>query len=415
MFFFLKILLMFTIFPANESTDHTSNLVSTEACSDLPPLCRYVDYRHDYSVSRNVFHKKDWLTCEPSLLLFDAEMSQKFEQFAAKCRETRTKTPPGESIRRVISSLSISIRAVSHRIVNDSFGVFDLANMLATAHDSAVNLIILNLNGFDIDSSFVADFTNTLLQFHTDFNLFEKNRLLRGCRDFFANNDSSQSRREFIFRGELNLFAIYRPQARHPVCSEFFRNAKIQLYFVYTMASSFYMKNTLTYSNPLDPVSSDLNLNSSIENVDFERVYLIDLDSKLLHSNIFASLKSFLCQGHLNSIEPNVFAPFAQLRELIFQSTGIMGVIRRQGIEWIKRINSQVRVDVTNSSEIRLHAEYLTQISFGSDRFEKFDFTSADFCLFVEFPFQQMVFMRHDVYGYYPWYGSILYPKFRFT
>lgn len=148
------------------------------------------------------------------------------------------------------------------------------------------------------------------------------------------------SSRQFFSKGLLNRFHIHRLRPLYPICSLFFRNA---------------------------------------------------------------SIKAFTIQGILNFIDPDVFSTFENIRNLIFDSNIGIKIIRRQGIQWMKSINARVRVNVSDRAEFKLNKKYLTRISMIPSRFEKIDLSDAkhddaDFCLFVDFPFGQMVFIEHAIF-----------------
>lgn len=71
--------------------------------------------------------------------------------------------------------------------------------------------------------------------------------------------------------------------------------------------------------------------------------------------------------------------------------------MRKQGIEWIKNINSNVKVDLKNETEIEANQEFSTYIQIEPDnemlsnKYNHYAY-DKDFCLFVDFPFEQLIF-----------------------
>lgn len=363
---------------------------ATKICQDLPSPCEYISYRELHEmIEDEFFFKKDGLICSNGL---ENKSVVDFKRFQKDCILSAKRKKPNAEVN---IHLSIAIRSPPQwRIVNDSFGVLKLTDF----DEFNFNLRFLNSKGFDIDSAIYVK--QTWLHFHTDFQLYKHGRLVKSCAEF---NDSNS--REFIFHELSTTFRnerwvrevhISSPNSIYPTCSLFFRNARLVKFGVSFMVDSFYKKNVIAF---IDPLNFDMNrLNSSVFNLMIGEFFDITLDSKFLSPYVFANAGYMKFSGRIKSIDKNVFQPFKRLRSIDFNYDYISMIFRRQGIEWIKNINSNVKVNVSNKTEVDKNKELIVSISFSTNRKlyahrNTHYLYDRDFCLFLDFPFEQMVFI----------------------
>lgn len=137
-------------------------------------------------------------------------------------------------------------------------------------------------------------------------------------------------------------------------------------------------------------------LNSDITILGIFNALNIDLDSNILNRYVFAKIKYIIFYGQLSSIEIDLFKPFEYFRSVRFDSS-IKRVIHKQGITWISYINSNLSVNLTNATEVNINFEHYKQITIGlwnyyySEKTIKELFPDEDFCLYKNFPFDQLV------------------------
>lgn len=129
-----------------------------------------------------------------------------------------------------------------------------------------------------------------------------------------------------------------------------------------------------------------------------EIFYNLDSDANLVHYEIFESTKEFIFDGVINSIQSDLFKPFKQLKSIKCNPYYLLKVVRKQGIEWVKNINLDVKVNLSDSMSVQSNIDLLKQIQFQINNFAGFIydpksdfFYDEDFCLFVDFPFEQLV------------------------
>lgn len=373
------IFLIISITPFLTSSKAKNKNNNSGRCSTLPKQCRFVKYMR-YSETQNdkTTLYQDGLICE-----------NKFDEKMLRALGKAWKNCPSLSE----MNLTVSVKSSSHRqIVDKSFGVFKLTNYTKN-QKYLINLKFLRTRGFDIVSQIrLKNFKR--ITFYSDFNLYKKQNLIKSCDDFVGSNSTG-----FIFQPSVAHFRIFKPKSSYPICSLFFRHARIRFFEIHYLVNSFFLKNKISFT------SSHLNhsnkperqLNSTILNFYFEYCYGLDIDSRLLNWEIFFYTQKIYFNGHVNSIEINVFKLVRNLFYIGFNPAYFMQLIRKQGIAWIKSINADLRVDIANSSDVvknydniveiycQITRDYLlnTNIQVAYDK---------DFCLFIDFPFEQMIF-----------------------
>lgn len=244
-------------------------------------------------------------------------------------------------------------------IINGSMGFFrDYDSQLFWDHGTT----LLGFKGFDIESIIELK-SSSKLEIRGSFNIYARNRLVKTCEDFLNFNTSG-----FIFDTKedsesIPMIKLFRPESKHPVCPLFFRHARIEYLEIDYMIKSFYFESMLTFGK-----SCSSNLDSEILSLRLDRIYGIDLDSRLLNPDVFASIKTLELEGHINSIRTDVFKSLRNLNWLSFCATHFVRVIRAQGIEWIRSINSDLNVDILNETAMMQHKNRAVLVEIRGDR-----------------------------------------------
>lgn len=400
-----------------ECTFYSDNkkIISTILKCDESTLktCDYVE-----TTGKNMFQSRDksyrlmdiYLVCPDDA--FEAEKAEQttreINRFEESCHNETVQNPYEVSLYPFHMILKSTTR---HSIIGDSLlqGLYrDFKSNNHRVWDYEVTLV--GFAGFDIESRRTILNKKPFVDLNLvgEFRLYKRGRRVETCADVVASNSSG-----FIFEIDPKLKDIFeisikmqqpggkRGRSKHSssVCELFFRDARLVNFEISHMINSFYLKSSLTFAHtehhPLDEKKST----TLVFSFKLDFVYGIDLDSRVLNRAIFARTSLLSFSGHLNSIAHDVFEPLRHIEIMFFDATLFRALLHRQGIEWIKRINSHVLVvDVTNTSEVKRHRNRIVAIQFLTDRqflIDKPDsmFDEADFCLFVEFPFRQLVFV----------------------
>lgn len=212
------------------------------------------------------------------------------------------------------------------------------------------------------------------------------------CDEFRRLNTSTS-----LFLGGNNRLISYlmlkNVQYKTAVCDLAFRN----LYATSLDFGQVY-ESFLKTNRPVFIRQDQESLNTNLAYVSLTS-YNIDLDSRILNPNIFANLKQATIFGRLSSIQPDLFVSFKRLQSIKIDYVNFIGIVRRQGIEWIRGINHGVKVDLNNDSSIQLARDRISiiYIDFSTDMVINMGITLFPdrlFCSFVSWPFEQLTFVE---------------------
>ena len=162
------------------------------------------------------------------------------------------------------------------------------------------------------------------------------------------------------------------------------------------LVDSFYKRNVLSFSN-----HTFTNLTSRIQRLELDKVQNINLDFNLLNPDVFNNIRTIDTFGSIHRIEESIFKTFKTLYMISFKTNYFRKTMHINGINWIKAINSNISVDVSNRRILQYYYESIKFINLDCNFYSQDVrlanvFPDEDFCLYVEFPFTQLVtFLQH--------------------
>lgn len=359
---------------------HSASIKNT-TCDDLPPKCQYISYRRTtLGKNSSKTDNQDGILCDN---VFDSQMLNGLKRAWSNC----------PSLQKSVVTFTIK-PSRKRTIVDESFDVFKIGEYI-DKFQKRYTLHFWHVDGFDIESLIYVRYASGLA-FNSEFNLYKNARLVTNCSREFNTS------RGFIFQPAKNdskgmffpYFDITKPKSVHPVCPMFFHLARIQIFRLAYLVDSYYFKNTLAFDNQ----TTHILINSTISALFVSKSYGLNIDSRFLNSYVFAKTQLFRFLCRLNSIQTDVFKPFSELRQIVFDSDSLIQLIRKQGIEWIRNINSDVNVNLkvvraVNSNKnriVRIVIEPNLNYLLNDNSQYAYD---EDFCLFSRFPFNQMIFI----------------------
>ena len=277
-----------------------------------------------------------------------------------------------------------------------SVNISNLINIINSVHFNYVlrmtNLKAIDANLFDIqDDKIIEKTSRHEIEFiNTRFSFYIDGKRTSSCQDF---NKSNLLTPRSIFQIRSNygvdqvLFA--NSDFKDVLCPLVFKNAKISSLLITGMFNLFFKKNVLSFSK--SPQNSTY-LNSAIYSITMFRTQQIDLDLNFLNPEVFRELNSIYSYGHLNSIDKSLFLYLRNVDYLQIEAQFTRRMMHK-GVEWINNINNNIKVNLSNLDEIDSHfdSRKYVKIRFLRDQTIYQVFPDKDFCLYKDFPFDQLV------------------------
>lgn len=266
--------------------------------------------------------------------------------------------------------------------------------------ENAIGFEVDMLNGQNLSRSIIS---NRKIRFVSISNarmiFYQNNSQVENCQDLTATTSIRS-----IFQFRLEILKPTRPivyelklnncQYKKKLCPLLFRNSRFDVVYVNNIIDTFYTTNILKFSN-----ENFTNLNSSIVQIFFYNVVNINLNEEIINPSVFSQLRYLGFYGSVNSISPTLFDHLVYLKEIEFDVYYFRRLIHKSGTNWIQAINRNIRVRFDNLDYIQNYAGLIKYISFSGTShviFLKDVFPDEDFCLYRDFPVNQLVFLLHE-------------------
>lgn len=318
-----------------------------------------------------------------------------------KCNHRPTKTnlasiSPDNRHTCGLKSKSMSIIINNVKLLDSSMS--STLGILAYSEAYTVRLILKRVSRINVESpaEIPQNWTNILTIRFFDSSLSyvdQKGGRVESCEQFDRLNSSVQ---HFIkSNSTMDIDFLNTRYNNRPVCESLLKNMKIRTILFGIVYETFFKTNLPRFltSNKSDPINTDI---TSLEMFAYE----IDLDTRTLNKQIFLQLAQTRLLGRFRSIQTDLFVYFRSLRNIEMLYSNFEGLSRRQGIEWIREINRDLDVDLSNETSVQEQRRRFSVIFFELKedlvlKLSYFDnlFPDSDFCLYRAFPFKQLVFL----------------------
>ena len=276
------------------------------------------------------------------------------------------------------------------------FGYFD-----ETSLEFSINII--NLKGFDINFlgekkySFDKNYEPNIYINNCLLDFYHNKKKLNSCQDFLDSNVTEiKSIFQQMYQGNKTtyIFELKNVEYKQKTCPIVFKNSRIKYLMIEKLIDTFYKKNVLTFSNEVNT-----ELNSKITRLNFIDSVNINLDLNIIHPSVFNYTKEiFIINNYnsLNSISGDIFEHLKNLKTISLNGFIFRKISHKQGIKWIRQWNNDLNVNLSNILEIcssfkeikittSLEGLTLSQV-----------FPEEDFCVFVDFPFNQLIIIYNE-------------------
>lgn len=232
-----------------------------------------------------------------------------------------------------------------------------------------------------------------LIRSRLDFSVNDyEHKMARSCQDYVdANLTTPRSIFQIYMREEGSRVNLINCIYKHPLCPLIFKNARIKNLFISGMNEHFFRRNILTFSKYESNTFGELN--SQVLNVNLYIVENVPLDMNFLNPIVFKKIRSLCVFDSISRIDDNLFSYFNELEYIQLEAEFLRKILHKQGIEWMRSLNRNLRVNLSDPRDIKRNQnkQKLVKLRFSDHCFIREVFPDEDFCLQVEFPFEQLV------------------------
>ena len=278
--------------------------------------------------------------------------------------------------------------------------------------DSSLNTVTFRyIKGFDV-GKFNQRQTPIQMEFYySNFDFYINGSLIQSCKDIEKLDKFPQ----YIFDAlwisyndddnSINDVRFYNSEYKTPICPLAIIKFKISILRLNGIQNTFYKRN---YPRFL-PIPNTMLLNASynfsfIIELDLLNMQNIELNSEILNRFLFKDIYVLRLFGDIVSIEKGLFKSFKNLTIIHIDLLSIRKIMYN-GNDWLLDLNSEIKVDLNNNNSLldASYKDFCLEINFyklyeqgaiSSVYLNSYDyFPDEDFCLYLKFPFQQLVSM----------------------
>ena len=237
-------------------------------------------------------------------------------------------------------------------------------------------------------------FYNLEIRFYSRIDFYNRDgEKINECIDFEEQPvvDKKSQFSSYEYDAFVNLLFETISDRKEGVCDLAFRYANIGRVKFFRLADTYFKTNLIRFQQ-----SKYESINSTVTYFVLDECYDIDLDSNLMNRNVFEKVNNIWILGELRSIETDLFKPFRNIRSIVLLKSIFFRLLHAQGNGWIRSINSDLNVNLSNCTQIDENRDRLTIIR--NVKIDKedpiYNDEKEDFCLFSNFPFNQMVVLE---------------------
>ena len=303
-------------------------------------------------------------------------------------------------------------------ILEDGLNITNLIRMISHFAEISINLVNVkrfgcNIANFNKIAAWKYKIRNVFC-YNCKLEFYTNGKTLRTCEDFIeANVTNIQSIFQIrgyniistILYGDIKEyytnFTFINADFKHSICPLVFNNSHIDTLQLIGLVNSFYKKYLLSFSN-----HTFQNFTSnSMKKLQLDKVENIDLNNDLLNPTVFKNLESIFIFGMINIIDEGIFNNLKQLKLISFTTNYFRNIMHKNGINWIRAMNANISVDVSDFGEIYSYKPLIKTIRlecyfYSQELNMPAVFPDEDFCLYVDYPFKKLVLLLQICGGF---------------
>jgi hypothetical protein len=199
-------------------------------------------------------------------------------------------------------------------------------------------------------------------------------------------------RRSANYFGSIQtLFMVNSPFYSRDICPYVFLNSPLYQLGLFTISNSFIYKNELGFLeiNQTEKFSLNVKMKKLLINMAYE-----DLDEKILNRFVFKELVIFDLTGIVYSIENDLFSHFKKMKLIILNIENFSAFFQ-SGLKWMRYLNDDLNVDLNNTKIFEASKARTVIVQFFDPKLVfnvPYEYPDTDFCLFKDFPHNQLVY-----------------------
>jgi hypothetical protein len=112
------------------------------------------------------------------------------------------------------------------------------------------------------------------------------------------------------------------------------------------------------------------NLNSKIKYLDLA-LFKVKLENRILDEDVFEKVETISIFNQIEQIEDQTFKSFKYLKKLQFNLYSISDFFHKTGTVWMRNLNSLVKVDYKNISEITQEEQFFLVFDWHDEFFKR--------------------------------------------
>ena len=308
---------------------------------------------------------------------------------------------------RIMSSRSDTVQFRFHNnfILGKQFSFTNMLNYMYFFRNY-LSVSFVSIKGFelDIDIKDTREKNVSMIDFNCvkcDINFYSNGRLVKTCQDIldYANSSNVSIRSLFQIQTEFREITLTDLQLKTTLCPLVFKNSNLSNLEILGLSDTFYKRNILAFEN-----GTFNGLNSNIIELVL-KTENVNINSDLLNPLVFETLQKISFFGQVNIINGTSLDELKYLNTILFAKDNYRDMIHKNGIKWIRELNRLLNVNLSDFKQLKkkyrkkLVIEINDNIAIPETRLSKL-FPDKDFCLYKDFPFNQLVIISELIIDY---------------
>jgi hypothetical protein len=277
-------------------------------------------------------------------------------------------------------------------------------NIIYSEYSNNRYYLMRNIRGFDINFNVYPKYIRYfyLTFYETRFEFYSNGKPIEKCDDltpgiypapFFS-----------LIWSERTIIHFKTVKFTTRICPLVFNYNSLYTVRFDNLIYTFYKRNILE----LYHLNNVTDINSFIKELNLYNMEKVELNSVLLNNLVFKHIEMLMINGEVKSIQAGLLRSYKRLKILIMDSFFLRPLFHRQGADWIRDLNTDVYLDLENRSKIERLMNIKKYVMFNIDMSRNYMpyyldrdylfkvdlvFPDEDFCLYKNFPFNQLVIM----------------------